>query len=282
MRARNIKPGFYKNSDLADCSIHARYLAPGLWMLADRDGRLEDRPKQIKGEIFPYDNVDVNLLLEELAHAKHITRYEIGEQRFIQIEKFTDHQRPHTNEAESRIPSPKQSRKTPKKLSTKERITCDQDDNHFALNDDTLTTDSHIPIPEPLPNGNSAREKKISLESLSIDHNREWLAEKRSQGRYLLHDENFILEHFKNYCRSKGKKYANYLAAYRNSFEWESCQPKPIHGGNPTKEDRAKAAVMRAATSGGFAPEEQPASTTEISIAPVSGLSCDEDLREGA
>ena len=33
-RARNIKPGFYKNEDLAECSLTARFIFPGLWMLA--------------------------------------------------------------------------------------------------------------------------------------------------------------------------------------------------------------------------------------------------------
>lgn len=103
-RARNIKPGFYKNEDLAECSLAARLLAPGLWMLADKEGRLEDRPKRIKGEIFPYDNIEVETLLEELARVKHITRYNHGEQRFIQINKFTEHQRPHNNETKSVIP----------------------------------------------------------------------------------------------------------------------------------------------------------------------------------
>ena len=40
MRARDIKPGFFKNDQLAECSMAARLLFPGLWMLADREGRL--------------------------------------------------------------------------------------------------------------------------------------------------------------------------------------------------------------------------------------------------
>ncbi|MCX8018393.1 MAG: hypothetical protein N2690_10910, partial [Rhodocyclaceae bacterium] len=60
MRARNIKPGFYKNEDLAECSVWARLIFPGLWMMADRDGRLEDRPKRIKAELLPFDAVDVD------------------------------------------------------------------------------------------------------------------------------------------------------------------------------------------------------------------------------
>lgn len=69
MRARNIKPGIFKNEQLAACSIGARWLFPGLWCLADWCGRLEDRPLRIKMEIFPADSVEVGPLLDELVGA---------------------------------------------------------------------------------------------------------------------------------------------------------------------------------------------------------------------
>ncbi len=55
-RIRQIKPEFYLDDELARCSRDARLLFPGLWMLADRAGRLENRPAKIKAQIFPYDN----------------------------------------------------------------------------------------------------------------------------------------------------------------------------------------------------------------------------------
>jgi hypothetical protein len=48
-RTRQIKPGFFKNDELAELPIEARLLFAGLWTIADREGRLEDRPKKIKG-----------------------------------------------------------------------------------------------------------------------------------------------------------------------------------------------------------------------------------------
>ena len=105
-RARNIKPGFYKNEDLAECSVWARLIFPGLWMLADRDGRLEDRPKKIKGELLPFDAQDVEPLLRELAEWKFIHRYESGGVRYIQILKFSTHQTPHYSEKKSVMPPP--------------------------------------------------------------------------------------------------------------------------------------------------------------------------------
>jgi len=105
-RARNIKPGLYKNENLAECSIWARFIFPGLWMLADREGRMEDRPKRIKGELLPYDTVDVDPLLDELALNGFILRYQLAGQCFIQICKFAEHQAPHVREQASTIPAP--------------------------------------------------------------------------------------------------------------------------------------------------------------------------------
>lgn len=73
-------------------------------MLADREGRLKDNPRQIKMEIFPCDDVDVNALLEELMDARHIIRYEVDGMRIIQIRKFKEHQNPHKNESPSTLP----------------------------------------------------------------------------------------------------------------------------------------------------------------------------------
>jgi uncharacterized phage protein (TIGR02220 family) len=105
-RARNIKPGFYKNEDLAECSIWARYIFPGLWMLADREGRLEDRPKRIKGELLPFDGQDAEPLLRELTAKGFIVRYQKDGASYIQISKFHEHQSPHYSEKASVIKPP--------------------------------------------------------------------------------------------------------------------------------------------------------------------------------
>ena len=113
MRARNIKPGFYKNEILAECHPLSRILFSGLWCLADRSGRLEDRPKRIKADVLPYDNCDINKLLNELASKNDsdgkpafIIRYSVGGSNYIQILHFLGHQNPHVREPESSIPEP--------------------------------------------------------------------------------------------------------------------------------------------------------------------------------
>ena len=105
-RARNIKPGFFKNEDLGECSPWARLCFAGLWTLADREGRLEDRPKRIKGELFPFDSIEAEPLLQELERFKFIVRYETEGMKAIQILEFTKHQTPHYTEKDSTIKPP--------------------------------------------------------------------------------------------------------------------------------------------------------------------------------
>lgn len=114
-RSRNIKPAFFKNEYLSQMSFEARLLFIGLWTLADKRGRLEDRPLRIKAELFPFESVDMDRLLEELASIPEhfIIRYEVKGERYIQVVNFHKHQNPHHRETESLIPplSLEQSRK---------------------------------------------------------------------------------------------------------------------------------------------------------------------------
>lgn len=105
-RARNIKPGFFKNADLVELTMETRLLFIGLWTLADRAGRLEDRPKQIKMELFPADAVDVNACLDDLQRWGFVQRYEGTGKRLIQITNFAKHQNPHRDEKASALPAP--------------------------------------------------------------------------------------------------------------------------------------------------------------------------------
>lgn len=109
MRARNLKPGFFKNEDLAELPPLTRILFAGLWGMADREGRLEDRPKRIKAEILPYDDCDVDAMLLELSTAStdgkpFIRRWSLNDRAFIEIPSFLEHQSPHYKEVPSEIP----------------------------------------------------------------------------------------------------------------------------------------------------------------------------------
>lgn len=104
-RTRDLKPGFFMNEDLAQLDPYARLLFAGLWTIADRDGRLLDKPMRIKAQVLPYNDVDVDRLLADLATAEFIERYQAGDIKAIQIVNFDIHQRVHPKETASGIPS---------------------------------------------------------------------------------------------------------------------------------------------------------------------------------
>lgn len=132
MRARNIKPGFFRDEQLLKTSPLGRLLFAGLWCLADREGRLLDRPAQIKWDILPADDCDVNALLTELAMRGFIRRYTVDGTRYIEVTRFLAHQHPHHKEKASLIPPPPDTTPAQKHDSTR-------------LNPDSLIPDSLIP-----------------------------------------------------------------------------------------------------------------------------------------
>ena len=104
-RSRNIKPGFFSNEHLAELDFATRLLFIGMWTEADREGRLEDRPRRLKMALFPADNVDIEFMLNGLESYGFIRRYVTEGCRAIQIVSWAKHQNPHVKEAKSTIPA---------------------------------------------------------------------------------------------------------------------------------------------------------------------------------
>lgn len=116
-RARSLKPALFRNEILGTADPFYTLLFESLWLIADREGRLEDRPIRIKADTFPYrEGIDIDAMLTWLHDNGFIIRYDsrnyasdsgknASHSRFIQIVNFLKHQNPHRNEAESIIPA---------------------------------------------------------------------------------------------------------------------------------------------------------------------------------
>ena len=105
MRIRTIKPDFCFDDKIAELSMTTRLAFIGLWMHADRDGRLVDNPSKLKALIFPYDKVDMSKTLSELSKKPFIHRYSVEGKRYIQVINWHRHQRVHHSEPLSTIPA---------------------------------------------------------------------------------------------------------------------------------------------------------------------------------
>lgn len=107
-RIRTIKPEFPQSESMGRVSRDARLLFIMLWTVVDDHGRTRAHPTLLANLLFPYDE-DAKLRipewLMELERQNCITVYAVENNAYLQIEKWTDHQR-IDHPGKSKFPSP--------------------------------------------------------------------------------------------------------------------------------------------------------------------------------
>lgn len=93
-RIRSIHPGLWTDEDFVTLSAFARLLFMGLWNECDDKGLFEWKPLTIKMRLMPADNVDAAALLDEIAAAGCIRKYEVGGKAYGAVRNFCKFQRP--------------------------------------------------------------------------------------------------------------------------------------------------------------------------------------------
>jgi hypothetical protein len=97
-RARNIKPAFFDNDELAENEPLGRLLFIGLWTLCDFNGNLEWRSKRIQKQLLAYDKCDIDKLAINLDKSGFVRFYSDGDKIYLNVVNFSKHQNPHKNE----------------------------------------------------------------------------------------------------------------------------------------------------------------------------------------
>lgn len=92
-RIRTVKPEYWTDRRVGECSTNARLLFIATWNFADDEGGLDRSAKQLKAQAFPYDNLDCEPLVQELLNAGLLIEYEAGGQKYLHIKNFRKHQR---------------------------------------------------------------------------------------------------------------------------------------------------------------------------------------------
>lgn len=238
-RARNIKPGLFKNEVLGVADPLFTLLFEGLWVLADRAGRLEDRPLRIKAEVFPYrEGLDVVSMLSWLEQAGFIRRYLANGLALIQITEFVKHQNPHKNEPESIYPSPEEIGTTP------EIIGSTHADSGFRIPDSGLLIAPLLPAaapaaPPPPSAKGKARKSAMPADFGISDRVRAWAAE-RGYGQLTEH-----LEAFKRKVAANGYTYVDWDSSFMEAIreDWAKLRgggrgvAPPAEGANRRQDD---------------------------------------------
>lgn len=113
-RIRSVKPEFWVDRSFVRKvpNRDARFLYMALWNLADEHARLMGDPAYVKGQAFPYVEDDdltpkvIDDLLDMLADAGRVVRYEVDGDPYLFLPRLAKHQRLESAKVPSRLPPP--------------------------------------------------------------------------------------------------------------------------------------------------------------------------------
>jgi hypothetical protein len=120
-RIRTVKPELFRHEELylleQETKLPLRIAFVGLFTVADREGRFEWKPKNLKLDILPFDEIDFSHVLDALASRKFVVKYapfEVEGSPYKDyfgkilgvIPSFNRHQVINNKESASKLPAP--------------------------------------------------------------------------------------------------------------------------------------------------------------------------------
>ena len=112
-RIRTVKPELFKHEDLFDLEketgLPIRTAFMGLFTCCDKEGRFKWRPRALKLDILPYDELDFSRVLDALMTRGFVVKYEVEGEFFGFIPTFSRHQVINNRESDSELPAPDES-----------------------------------------------------------------------------------------------------------------------------------------------------------------------------
>jgi hypothetical protein len=92
-RIRTVKPDYWTDERVGECSVSARLLFIACWNFADDHGGLDRSSKQLKAQAFPYDAIDCEPLVQELLSTGLLVEYTVNSKKYLHIKGFRKHQK---------------------------------------------------------------------------------------------------------------------------------------------------------------------------------------------
>lgn len=104
-RIRSIKPDFFRHEALQDLEVsnpgsYVMLVYAGLWTQCDKNGVFMWRPRQLKLDILPFINFDMNKTLDILSDSGQVIKYTADGKELGFIPTFKKHQRISGKEAQ--------------------------------------------------------------------------------------------------------------------------------------------------------------------------------------
>ncbi len=108
-RIRTVKPELFRHEQLFEAEkkyrLPLRLAFIGLFTCCDRDGRFRWKPRQLKLDVLPYDDLNMDDVLNALVESGFIVRYEVVKEYYGYIPSWKKHQHINIREPVSTLPS---------------------------------------------------------------------------------------------------------------------------------------------------------------------------------
>ncbi len=109
-KIRTVKPELFRHEQLFEAEqssgLPLRLIFIGLFTVVDAEGRFRWRPRQLKLDILPYDEINFSAVLSALSEFGFIQRYEYEGECYGYIPTWRKHQSINQREPESVLPDP--------------------------------------------------------------------------------------------------------------------------------------------------------------------------------
>ncbi len=92
-RKRMVDPEFWLDEDITSLSFECRLFYIGTWNFADDYGVIENSAKKIKAQVFPYDDVDAQKIIDKLVKLGKLVPFEAEGKSWLYIKRFLKYQR---------------------------------------------------------------------------------------------------------------------------------------------------------------------------------------------
>jgi hypothetical protein len=92
-RIRTIKPEFWVDEQIVELDYVTRLLFIGLWNFVDDEGYIEYKPKRIKMQVFPADDLELSGALRNLLETRRLTKFNSDQGELVQITNWERHQK---------------------------------------------------------------------------------------------------------------------------------------------------------------------------------------------
>lgn len=233
-RIRTIKPEFPHSESMGNVSRDARLTFILMWTIADDSGRLRGNSRMLASLLFPYDDdasKKIDSWIGELHNQNCIVRYKADAAEYIQIKKWLEHQRidkPST----SKIP-PFQEDSQIIREDSKNVLGRKGREGKGEERKGKEYTEEFLGLWELYPRRDCSKKDSFEIYQRllkeGIDHGR------IESG----------VRAYANHVRGTEQKYIAHFTTWLNQQRWESDYTKQPTIAEPSKSDRARAAIMR-------------------------------------